>query len=207
MFEEWKSISRKQATEAQPPQLSRRLALALGIASAPPVEAKGSVLIHQSGEAETPFRFIAGKAPAVLMLDPGGIAAAETSAEFAKFKSEGRAILLIDAFQTGSAAAPRDRSHTHFLTFNRSDDAARTADVAAAISWLAKRQPGALEIAAAGKARYWALFAAAATNSQAKLLFDPSAVSAAETDLLRDFFVPGLMRAGGVDAARRAVRK
>jgi len=207
VFEEWKSISRKQAAEAQPLQLSRRLALALGIGGASAVEAKGSVLIHQGGDAETPYRFIAGKSPAVLMLDPGGIAAAEKSAEFSKLKADGRAILLIDAFQTGSAAAPRDRSHTHFLTFNRSDDAARTADAAAAIAWLAKQQPGALEIAATGKARYWALFAAAATNTAARMLFDASALSASEADLLRDFFAPGLMRVGGVDAARRVVRK
>ena len=40
-------------------------------------------------------------------------------------KAAGRAILMIDAFQTGSVVAPRDRSHRHFLTFNRSDDAAR----------------------------------------------------------------------------------
>ncbi len=183
------------------------MALALGIGGASAVEAKGSVLIHQGGDAETPYRFIAGKSPAVLMLDPGGIAAAEKSAEFSKLKADGRAILLIDAFQTGSAAAPRDRSHTHFLTFNRSDDAARTADAAAAIAWLAKQQPGALEIAATGKARYWALFAAAATNTAARMLFDASALSASEADLLRDFFAPGLMRVGGVDAARRVVRK
>lgn len=207
VFEEWKAISRKQAAEAQPAQISKRLALVLGIVDKPAVEAKGSVLVHQGGDAETPYRFIAGKSPAVLMLDPGGMAAAEKSAEFSKLKAGGRAILLIDAFQTGAASAPRDRSHTHFLTFNRSDDAARAADAAAAMSWLAKQQPGALEVAATGKARYWALLAAAATNTPAKMLFDTSALSGLEADLLRDFFVPGLMRAGGVDAARRVATR
>ena len=45
------------------------------------VEENGGVLAYQGGEAEMPCKFPAGKAPAVLMLDPGGIAAAEKSAE------------------------------------------------------------------------------------------------------------------------------
>lgn len=205
VFEEWKSISRRQSAAAGPDELSRRLAVALGIDPNAAVEEKGAVLAYQGGDAEIPFKFTPGKSPAILMLDPGGIAAAEKSADYAKFKAEGRAILLIDAFQTGSAVAPRDRSHRHFLTFNRSDDAARAADVSAAILWLQRKQPGAVEVAAADASRYWALFGAAAGQRQVKLLFDGSTLSGAEPELLNSFFAPGLMRAGGVDAARRAL--
>ncbi len=207
VFEEWKAISRRQNLDAPPEEIRRQLALALGISDAPEADANGSMLVHQSGAAETPYRFIPGRSPAVLMLDPGGIAEAEKSAEYAKLKNEGRAILLIDVFQTGSAVADRDRSHAHFLTFNRSDDAARVADAAAGLAWLSKKQPGAIEIAATGKARYWAFFAAAAGRTPARLLFDSSALGASEQDLVRDCFVPGLLRAGGVEAARRLTDK
>lgn len=207
VFEEWKAISRRQSLAEQPSGVRQRLALALGLTGVPGVEAKGVMLVHQGGGAEMPYRFIAGKSPAVLMLDPGGMAAAEKSAEFAKLQAEGRAILLIDAFQTGSAKAERDRSHKHFLTFNRSDDAARAADVAAALAWLSQKQQGAIEVSAAGNARYWALFAAAAGKTPVKLLFDSAALAASEQALVRDFFVPGLMRAGGVEAAKRALAK
>lgn len=203
IFEEWKSISRRQSAAAQPNGLGHLLALALGIDPAATVEEKGAVLAYQGGDAEVPYKFTAGKSPAVLMLDPGGIAGVEKSAEYAKLKAEGRAILLIDAFQTGSAVAPRDRSHRHFLTFNRSDDAARAADVSAAMAWLQKKQPGAIEVSAAGASRYWALFGAAAGRQRVKLLFDASALSGTESELEKNFFAPGVLRAGGVDAARR----
>lgn len=203
IFEEWKSISRRQSAAAQPNELSRRLALALGIDPAGAVEEKVGVLAYQGGDAEIPFKFTAGKSPAVLMLDPGGIAAAEKSAEYAKHKAAGRAILLIDAFQTGSAVAPRDRSHRHFLTFNRSDDAARAADAATAMAWLEKKQPGGIEVSAAGAARYWALFGAAAGGRRVKLLFDASTLGGSEAELEKSFFAPGVLRAGGVDAARK----
>jgi dienelactone hydrolase len=206
VFAEWKAIATRQSASAKPAELSHRLALALGVAGAVTVEGKGGVLMHGNG-AETPYRFAEGKSPAVLMLDPGGIAAAEKSAGYTKLKAEGRAILLIDAFQTGSAVAARDRSHKHFLTFNRSDDAARTDDAVAALAWLSQKQPGAIDIAATGNARYWALLAVAAGKTPAKLLFDSASLGASEEVLQRDFFVPGLLRAGGVEAARRAVAK
>ena len=43
---------------------------------------------------------------------------------------------MIDAFQTGSAVAPRDRSVRNFLTFNKSDDANRVQDILTALAWL-----------------------------------------------------------------------
>lgn len=207
VFAEWKSIARSQSAASGPNELSRRLSLALGIDPTAAVEESNGVLSCQGGGAEVPFKFTPGKSPAVLMLDPGGIAAAEKSAGYAKYKAEGRAVLMIDAFQTGSAVGPRNRSHRHFLTFNRSDDAARAADVAAAIAWLQVKHPGAVEISASGAARYWALFAAAAGRSPVKLLFDASSLAGTEADLEKSFFVPGVLRAGGVDAARRALAR
>lgn len=206
VFEEWKAISRRQAAAAAPTDIKRSLAQALGMTSEIAVSDQGSVLLHGDG-AETPFKFVEGKSPAVLILDPEGIAGAEKSAAYTKLKTDGRAMLMIDAFQTGTAAAPRDRSHRHFLTFNRSDDAARTADAAAALAWLAKKKPGRIEVVATGNARYWALFAVAAGKTPVKLDFDSAVLAGTEDVLVKDFFVPGLLRAGGVEAARRLVAK
>ena len=45
-------------------------------------------------------------------------------------------VLLIDAFQTGSAVAPRERSSAIFLGFNQSDDACRVQDILTALAFL-----------------------------------------------------------------------
>jgi hypothetical protein len=74
--------------------------------------------------------------PPALVVDPGGAEAARKSAEVASLLQSGRSVLMIDAFQTGSAQAPRDRTVKMFLTFNQSEDANRVQDVLTALAWL-----------------------------------------------------------------------
>jgi hypothetical protein len=107
-------------------------------------------------------------------------------------------VLLIDLFQTGSARAERNRSAEMFLGFNVTDDAARVQDVAAAVASIG----GPVEIRAEGRARWWALFGAAVSEG-ARFDFKPAEFQATDAELVRDFFVPGLQRAGGTEAATR----
>jgi hypothetical protein len=115
-------------------------------------------------------------------------------------------------FQTGEAIAPRDRSSAHFLTFNRSDDANRVQDILTALAFL--RQEGAqdLRIAASGKAAIWAQFASAV--SSVRVAFEGGRAAfegridgfeGRDQDFMEQFFVPGIQRAGGLEAVRRVL--
>ncbi|MBI4889186.1 MAG: acetylxylan esterase [Acidobacteria bacterium] len=192
LFEDWKAAARRQAQSLTPAQ-GRALLRATFAVSAQP------------GAQAVPMRYIDGASPAVLYVHPGGIQAAAESAGVKKLLAAGRAVLLVDAFQTGAAQAPRDRSHKHFLTFNPSDDAARASDVLAAISALAAKKPGAIEIQAEGKARWWALFAAAMSDTPVRFETRPAEFDASDAQLADNFFVPGLQRAGGAATALRLV--
>ncbi|HYO80001.1 MAG TPA: hypothetical protein VES20_01260 [Bryobacteraceae bacterium] len=102
-----------------------------------------------------------GKGGAVLIVHPEGAEAARRSSEAEAARREGRSVLAIDAFQTGSAVAPRDRSGRYFLTFNRSDDANRVQDIATAIAFLTQSGESNITLIGIGKAAVWATFAAA----------------------------------------------
>lgn len=196
LFDEWKAEAVRMEQSATPAELKQRLQLVFE--STEPLPTLGDPI---------PFKFIEGKGPAVLYLHPEGMAAAEASANFQKLKAQGRAILLIDAFQTGTAKAARDRSHRQFLTFNRSDSAARVQDVQAALQWLAAKRPSeTVELTAEGEAQWWALFAAATTPVPVRFSASSLAFKVSDLELTKVFFVPGLQRAGGVEAAAKILK-
>jgi dienelactone hydrolase len=203
IFEEWKTEARTQARAATPAEIRERLMAAASAEWPERVEASGAFLSRPGRGDEVPYKFLDGQGPAVLLLHPDGIAAAEASPEFTKFRDAKRAVLLIDAFQTGSAKAPRDRSHNHFLTFNPSDDAARLQDVLTALRFLSTRKPGRVVLSATGTARWWALFGAAMAPVPTAFTNTPSDFELSDDRLAATFFVPGLQRAGGAQAALR----
>lgn len=136
-----------------------------------------------------------------VVVDPRGAEAARKSALVQDLIKRGRSVLMIDAFQTGAAAAPRDNSHRFFLTFNRSDDAARVQDVLTALAFATSRNPGGVELYGADEASIWCLFAAAAAPVHVPLHADTGWFRGTDQDYLHRFFVPGIERAGGVSAA------
>jgi hypothetical protein len=112
-------------------------------------------------------------------------------------------LLLIDAFQTGTARAPRNRSHRHFLTFNLTDDANRVQDILSALAFLKSRSKGRTELVGLDRAAVWCLFAAAIAGSDIALSADVSAFPDTDASFTEHFFVPGIQRAGGLAAARK----
>jgi dienelactone hydrolase len=191
LFVQWKRAARAAARRMSAEEARERLRAAFHWDSRPRFS-------------DLPSKWFDGRAPAVLLLHPDGMAAAEKSDEFRALRAAGRAVLLLDAFQTGSAQAPRDRSHRHFLTFNLSDDAARVQDVAAAIEEIARRVRQPAEIQVLGKARWWALFGSAVAAAPARFEASAEEFDEDEARLQREFFVPGLLHAGGVESAFRA---
>jgi hypothetical protein len=157
-----------------------------------------------------PGIWVKGSNPPVLVVHPDGAEAARRTREVARLVDAGRSVLMIDAFQTGSAVAPRDRSVKNFLTFNRSDDANRVQDVLSALAWLGarladdkKRSSAPLRLVGLGKAAVWCLFAAALSQQPVDLQADLGGFTGTDQDYIDSFFVPGIQRAGGLRAARQ----
>ena len=112
---------------------------------------------------------------------------------------KGDSLLMIDAFQTGSAIAPRNRSVKHFLAFNQTDDACRAQDILTALAWINAPQT---ELVGLGNAGVWCLFAAAVAPEPVQLKARLDGFTGTDQDFLDRFFVPGIQRAGGMQAAR-----
>lgn len=148
-----------------------------------------------------------GRGRMTLAVHPDGSAAARRTPSIERLIERGETVLLIDAFQTGAARQARDRSEKYFLTFNVSDDAARVQDILTALRFLQLQGKGRpIELVGFNGAGVWCLFAAAVAPLPVRLQADLHSFRGADEDFLRHFFVPGIQRAGGLEAALRVVR-
>jgi len=130
LVEQWIAAATRQAEETSEPRVLReRLSLAMGS------EWPAHVLSERSGERIVLSRQgrgdrvsgigIAGGKQAALVVHPDGAEAARRLPAVQELTQNRASVLLIDAFQTASAVAPRNRSVKHFAAFNQSDDACR----------------------------------------------------------------------------------
>jgi dienelactone hydrolase len=161
------------------------------------------LVLSRAGRGDrVPAAVIGSGTPARVVVHPDGIDAARKHPSVQKWTAAGETLLLIDAFQTGSAVAKRDRSHRHFLTFNRTDDAERVQDILTALAWL--RQNGATQLKLSGldRAAVWSTFAAAVAPEQIELT-ERATFDGSDEQLIKQFFVPGIQRAGGWAAATK----
>jgi dienelactone hydrolase len=201
-----RAAKRQNEATTDPAQFRERLRLALTTELPATVEHETTgekIVLFRPGVGDRiPGIWVPGKGGAVLIVHPDGAEAARKSPEAANAMRAGRSVLAIDAFQTGTAVAPRDRSHRHFLTFNRTDDANRVQDIVTALAFL--RQTGAADVTliGLGKASVWATFAAAVTTTPVKLQAPLGGFRGEDQDFVNGFFVPGIQRAGGLRAAQ-----
>jgi hypothetical protein len=108
------------------------------------------------------------------------------------------ASLKITVFQTGSAVAPRDRTHPMFLTFNKTDDAERVQDILTALKWL---NQDSTKLVCRGQAAIWCTLAASV--SPRKVVLDapvPASFHGTDQDWIEQCFIPSIQRAGGWQA-------
>ncbi len=208
LFRYWRESAARQSEQTRDlTQLRRRLQYVLA------AEWPSQFLSDTSGEQliigragrrdRVPALWRPGKGLPLLLVDANGAATARKSPETRAALAAGRPVLLIDAFQTGTAVAVRDRSPRYFLTFNKSDDANRVQDILTALAWLRKQTPEKIELRGTGKAGIWCLFAAAVAGLDVSLHVDLDNFTGTDEDFLRGFFVPGIQRAGGLDTALR----
>ena len=186
--------------------LERRLAATIGATWPAKVlseRKQNQIVLSRAGPGDrVPGLWFRGKGTPVLVVHPEGSAAARKSPEAQALIAAGRPVLMIDAFQTGAATAPHDTSAKYHLTFHRSDDANRIQDILTALAFLSKN--GGAELQGLGKAAIWAQFAAAVSPKPVRLLSAAPQLQA-EADYIRDFFVPGILRAGGSKAAAQVL--
>ena len=74
-----------------------------------------------------------------LVVHPNGIASVSSSALVKTLLSRGGIVMSIDAFQTGSAVAPRDTTARAFTAYNQTNDANRVQDILTALEYLRSR--------------------------------------------------------------------
>jgi hypothetical protein len=212
IFEQWKRMAEAQRDGSAPETLREALRLALAAEWPEKVDARrdgdgrdgqNMVLSRPGAGDRVPGAWFEGHGAPVLIVDPDGAAAARQSAAFQEIRAAGRPVLLIDAFQTGAAVAPRDRAVRNFLTFNASDDQCRVQDILTALAYLHGGHTEAIELIGMKKAGIWAQFAAAVAPVSVKLRREGTVFGGSDDDFIRDFPVPGIQRAGGLRAAER----
>lgn len=191
------------------------------------IQGRSIVLSRTSKRDRVPGIWIQGKnktAKVAIVVEENGSAAALESDLVKGLGKDGRSILLLDVFQTGAAKAPRPgdaavssvakpadedeeqradaaAGYGKFLTFNVSVDAARVQDVVTAVAYANKNGQG-VEIFASGDAALWSTFAAAMTDIPVSLHVDSLPEVNSNSDYVRHFNVPGILRAGGLPVAR-----
>lgn len=208
LFRWWREMSDNQyAATADVAVLRARLALALKAGWPDQVDTTvdgENVVLFRSGAGDRiPGVFLPGNGQPVLIVHPDGIEAARKSAEAGRYINEKRPVLLIDAFQTGSAVAERNLDVKHFTTFNRTDSANRVQDILTAAAFLSHQISDGVEIVGLGDAAIWALFATALAPDSVHMTGSTSGFSGKDEEYLERFFVPCIQRAGGLQAAMK----
>jgi dienelactone hydrolase len=203
LFAMWVRMSREQTGDER-----ERLTYALAAEWPEKVlsERRGErVVLSRAGKGDRiPGIWIAGSNSPALVVHPDGAEAARKSPEVAQLIQQGHSVLLIDAFQTGSAVAPRKRDVKMFLTFNKSDDAERVQDILTALAWLKTPQK---ELVGLGKAAIWCTFAAVVAREPLAIRADLGSFTGTDEQFVKDFFVPDIQRAGGLKAALALVHR
>jgi hypothetical protein len=207
LVEQWIAAAANQSEKTTDPRILReRLSLALASEWPDKVLSKREgdrIVLSREGKGDrVPGIWIEGGKQAALVVHPEGAGAARSIPAVQEMLRKHESVLTIDAFQTGSAVAPRDRSVKHFIAFNQTDDACRAQDILTALAFLKQSGYANVRLLATGKAEVWALFAAAVAEMPVSLEAEFKGFVGRDSDFIDNFFVPGIQRAGGVRAAR-----
>lgn len=191
LLAQWVAAAKKEtAAETDMNILRERMAVALGTQWPARVEAQmtgSAVVLTRAGQGDRVMgTYAKGKGGAVLQVGGTG-------------RMDGRTVLTIEPFP----AVGRDREARYFLTFNRSDDANRVQDILTAVAWLRQLGEKDITVVGTGKAAVWATFAAAVLPEAVKLEAPLGAFRGTDQDFVESLFVPGIQKAGGLEAALR----
>lgn len=209
IFANWREQAAGQSEGMTTEALRDRLRRTIGAVWPEKVEAEtaaGELIVMTRPDVgdRIPGRWFPGSGKAVLVVHPAGSAAAEQERFVQRLIAQGRSVLLIDAYQTAANRAPREEAGKYYSTFQRTDDARRVQDILTAMRWLQLAGYKDADLQGIDAGQIWAAFAAAVGPSLKTSL--PKEYRGTDEDLLRDFFVPGIQRAGGVETLRRLLQ-
>jgi dienelactone hydrolase len=196
LFEQWK-LSGKMRMAALD-RAARRDAMLEVFHAEWPAEVIGdrqgeTIALGRPGRGDrVPGIWLPGASPATLVIGPDGADTARRDARVAELTRAGKAVLLIDVFQTGKAAAPRDLTKLFIPTFNASDDANRVQDILTALRYLEAQHAAAPTLLAIGKAGAWARYAKALAPIDITLMVDAGSCPSSDAEFVNDLFVPGV---------------
>jgi dienelactone hydrolase len=212
LFEYWVAEASRQNAEAGRNDQVQRLRRALGVDFPTDVKAEKSgervVLYRTTKGHRIPAVLVGNGKASTLVVHDGGAEQARSHESVNRAIKKGDSLLLIDAFQTGAAAQPRDLTKVkHVLTFNRSDDAERVQDILSAVAYLRSQGSGRVRVTGIGKASVWAAVAAAvAPDGWMSVTEKPQAFSGTDDELRQWLYVPGFQRAGGWAAVTKTAK-
>ena len=190
------------------------------------IDGRSIILSRAEKSDRVPGILIPGSGPPAIVVDANGSVAALKSTMTEELQKEGRAILLLDVFQTGAAKATRigdaalgfapkvaddaddearadaQAGGAKFLTFNIPVGSARIQDIVTAIVY-SSRSGGTVDVFASGDAAVWAIFAAAVSSCPVSLHLEDVPRLKSNADYLEHFNVPGILRAGGEAVAEK----
>jgi hypothetical protein len=148
------------------------------------------------------------KVPPTLLIHPDGIAWVIGSAHNPNglvkgILDRGGVVIGIDAFQTGSAKAPRRTGHEGFTWFNQTNDANRVQDILTAITFVQSRSAAsAVNLVGLEMAGVWAYFARTMAGPGVNLAADLARFPTDDDqEYVNRFYIPGLRKAGDFRAA------
>jgi dienelactone hydrolase len=141
--------------------------------------------------------------PPTLIVHPNGVAWVLKSPLAKSILSRGGIVMGIDAFQTGTAVAPRDTGNRAYLHFNQTNDANRVQDIVTALEYLRSRaKTQNVNLIGLEMGGVWSYFARALAGDGVNLATDLAQFAAdTDTEYINKFFVPGLRKAGDFRAA------
>ncbi len=138
-----------------------------------------------------------------LVVHPEGNAWALKSPLVKTLLNRGGVVMSIDAFQTGSAVAPRDTSNRAYLHFNQTNDANRVQDILTALEYVRSRSKSrTVNLVGLELAGVWSYFASTLAGEGVNLAADLAQFAAdADAEYQKKFFIPGVRKAGDFHAA------
>ncbi len=210
VFNSWKIAAQMQPERAMPlNELRESLRNVLSVDADPAIESGmdadrisiSRVRMHD----RVTGRWVPGKGTPVLILDPRGADAALLSDLGLEILHSGRPLLAINPFRPGRERESQQRFDKYFLSYNRTDEAEQVQDILTALTFLRSHNKGKPEVIGIGKMGVPGLFAAAVAPVEVSLISDLQGFSGSDEDFEQRFFVPGIQRVGGLNAAMRLV--
>ena len=190
--DQWIDRARQQFPDATPEQKRERLLLAMGVEWPAKVAFTndGELRLSREGRGDLVTGIVKGPKPTAIVVHPDGAA---------KVPPMENSIAL-NVFQSRSQASK------FFTAFNRADDANRVQDIVTAIAFLKQQGVNKPKLKCFGRAAIWCTFAAAVSDTPVDLDAPLGSFRGSDQDLIEQFFIPGLQRAGGLAAANSLVR-